>query len=42
MEGVCAFVRLDGMCVAPLACWPKQFRKLLSRVEPGEGHNDVT
>lgn len=25
---VCAFARKDGMCFAPPASWPKQFRKL--------------
>lgn len=28
MEGVCAFVRDDGMCKAPPLSWPKQFRFL--------------
>jgi hypothetical protein len=28
MPGVCAFVRADGMCTAPSASWPKQFRRL--------------
>jgi hypothetical protein len=28
LEKVCAFVRGDGMCTAPPASWPKQFRKL--------------
>lgn len=28
LDTVCAFVRADGMCVAPPASWPKQFRKL--------------
>lgn len=28
MPGKCAFVRTDGMCLAPPSSWPKQFRKL--------------
>jgi hypothetical protein len=28
MPKVCAFVRVDGMCTAPPASWPKQFRRL--------------
>jgi hypothetical protein len=28
MPKVCAFVRADGMCTAPPASWPKQFRRL--------------
>lgn len=30
LEAVCAFARSDGICVAPPASWPKQFRKLKS------------
>ena len=25
LEGVCAFVRKDGMCLSPPRSWPKQF-----------------
>lgn len=28
MEIVCAFVRKDGICLAPPASWKKQFNKL--------------
>ena len=28
MPSVCAFVRSDGMCLAPPKSWPKQFKKL--------------
>lgn len=28
MEGICAFVRFDGYCLAPPASWPKQFKRL--------------
>jgi len=28
MPNVCAFVRADGMCLAPPMSWPKQYRKL--------------
>jgi len=28
MTSVCAFVRADGICLAPPASWPKQFVKL--------------
>ena len=28
MEGVCAFVREDNMCISPPASWPKQYEKL--------------
>ncbi len=28
MEKICAFVRDDGMCLAPPASWKKQFAKL--------------
>ena len=28
LPGACAFVRDDGICVAPPASWPKQFAKL--------------
>jgi hypothetical protein len=28
MPNICAFVRTDGMCAAPSASWPKQFRRL--------------
>lgn len=28
MPSVCAFARPDGMCLAPPASWPKQYRKL--------------
>jgi len=28
LASVCAFVRSDGMCLAPPARWPKQFRLL--------------
>ena len=31
MSSVCAFVRADGMCLAPPASWAKQFRKLSDR-----------
>jgi len=30
MDGVCAFVRSDGMCIAPPVTWPKQYRKLFT------------
>ena len=29
MHSVCAFVRADGMCLAPPTSWPKQFEKLV-------------
>ena len=28
MPNVCAFARLDGLCLSPPASWPKQFLKL--------------
>ena len=28
LQGVCAFVRSDGMCLAPPASWKRQFAKL--------------
>jgi hypothetical protein len=28
LEDVCAFARLDGMCMKPPKSWPKQFSKL--------------
>lgn len=28
LDKVCALVRKDGMCLAPPASWPKQYRKL--------------
>lgn len=28
LDGICAFVREDGMCVCPPKSWPKQFQKL--------------
>jgi len=28
LEGVCAFVRSDGICKAPPQSWPKQYFKL--------------
>lgn len=28
LEGVCAFVRSDGICTSPPASWRKQFLKL--------------
>ena len=33
MEKVCAFVRPDGLCVAPPLSWAKQFRKLKAASE---------
>jgi hypothetical protein len=30
MPHVCAFVRGDGMCLAPPKSWPRQYQKLLS------------
>ena len=31
MPAVCAFVRPDGLCLAPPKSWPKQLRKLLNQ-----------
>lgn len=28
LEGICAFVREDGICYRPPRSWPKQFLKL--------------
>jgi hypothetical protein len=28
LQRVCAFVRDDGLCLAPPTTWPKQYRKL--------------
>jgi hypothetical protein len=28
LDGTCAFVRSDHLCLAPPASWPKQYRKL--------------
>ena len=28
MNGICAFVRVDGMCSQPPKSWPRQFVKL--------------
>ena len=33
MPEVCAFVRQDGMCLAPPRSWPKQYRKLKDGTE---------
>jgi hypothetical protein len=38
IPAVCAFVRPDGMCLAPPASWPKQYEKLLQlRKAGGQG-----
>lgn len=31
MAKVCAFARPDGLCLAPPASWPKQFKNLQER-----------
>lgn len=28
MPKVCAFARIDGMCLSPPSTWPKRFRRL--------------
>jgi len=28
LQGICAFVRGDNLCLSPRRSWPKQFRKL--------------
>jgi hypothetical protein len=28
LQGICAFVRHDGLCLSPRRSWPKQFHKL--------------
>ncbi len=28
LDGVCAFVREDGICIHPTAAWKKQYHKL--------------
>lgn len=28
LDGICAFVRPDGICMKPTAAWKKQFTKL--------------
>ncbi len=33
LDGVCAFVREDGICVRPPKSWPRQYLKLLSKQE---------
>lgn len=30
MPNVCAFVRADGVCLAPPLTWPRQYQKLLT------------
>jgi len=35
---VCAFVRPDGICLAPPRTWPKQFQKLAARSEVTSTH----
>ncbi len=37
MPAVCAFVRADGMCLAPPKSWPKQFKKLARQANGTEG-----
>jgi hypothetical protein len=37
MENVCAFVRRDGLCLAPPLSWKKQFVKLQAGVESNQG-----
>jgi hypothetical protein len=32
LPSVCAFVRPDGLCLAPSKAWPKQYRKLKGAV----------
>ena len=33
LDGVCAFVRDDGMCQKPSRAWKKQYQKLLAEKE---------
>ena len=33
MEEVCAFVRRDGICLAPPGSWPKQFKNLQGQAQ---------
>ena len=35
LDTVCAFVRADGMCLAPPNTWPKQFENLLRQADLG-------
>ena len=41
MNTVCAFVRSDGMCLAPPLRWPKQYQKLLQMQTKG-GDLDIS
>lgn len=33
LDGVCAFVRADGICQKPSRAWKKQYQKLLAEKE---------
>ena len=46
LEGICAFVRRDGICKSPSKAWQKQYVKLASGKKSGasgmEGHDGKT
>lgn len=34
LADVCAFVRVDGICLSPPLKWPQQFQRLRAKREP--------
>ena len=37
MEGVCAFVREDNLCLSPPGSWPRIYRELIDELEDSKG-----